>query len=118
MPAQSFPIGLRNFDIHDVVVKNCSMANLLGIDNLQARLYAGSSVGIGNPPGGSIVEAWGTSFDTGGATVTNVVLAPINLPGAGTYTLNLRGTVLDGGGSYAGVLTWHRSRKFRHGWRC
>jgi len=86
------------------ITSTISMANLLGIDNLQARLYAGSSVGIGNPPGGSIVEAWGTSFDTGGATVTNVVLAPINLPGAGTYTLNLRGTVLDGGGSYAGVL--------------
>lgn len=37
-------------------------------------------------------------FNAGGATVTNVVLAAINLPGVGGYTLNLRGTVLSGGG--------------------
>ena len=88
------------------ITSTISIGDLVGIDNLQARLYAGSSVGIGNPLGGNIVEAWGTSFDAGGATVTNVVLAPINLPGAGVYTLNLRGTVLSGGGSYAGVLNF------------
>jgi hypothetical protein len=86
------------------ITSTISIANLIGIDNLQARLYAGTSVGTANPPGGSIVESWGTSFNAGGATITNVVLAPINLPGVGVYTLNLRGTVLSGGGSYAGVL--------------
>lgn len=87
------------------VASTLTLLNLIGINNLQARLYAGTSVGTGAPAGGSIVEAWGTSFSAGsGVTVTNVVLNPITLPGAGTYTLNLRGTVLTGGGSYAGVL--------------
>jgi PEP-CTERM motif len=87
------------------VSSTLTLLNLIGIDNLQARLYAGTSVGTGTPAGGSIVEAWGTSFNAGsGVTVTNVVLNPISLPGPGTYTLNLRGTVLSGGGSYAGVL--------------
>ena len=86
------------------ITSTISIANLVGIDHLQARLYAGSSVGIGNPPAGNIIESWGTSFDASGATVTNVVLAPIDLTSAGIYTLNLRGTVLSGGGSYAGVL--------------
>lgn len=85
-----------------------SFADFFGISNLQARLYqgdvntviTGSLAGTGVP----LVVAWGQSFTSGQSTVTNALIAPVQLA-AGSYVLQVRGTVSgDFGGSYTGNI--------------
>ncbi len=89
------------------VTSSISLSNLLGIDNMQARLYTGNNHYTGSVPAPdvSLLEAWGNVANLGsGVSLTTVVLNPLALA-AGTYTLQLRGTVTGlAGGSYAGVL--------------
>jgi len=76
------------------------------IDNLQASLfsYSGGALplyGTALPPGTIEEDGWSTAFSGGSYTV----IAPITLP-AGTYALEIRGTVptVGGTGTYSGVL--------------
>ncbi len=94
------------------VTTSVSVGSLLGIDNLQARLYSGhSNPGSGGtstslPPGSFMSQGWSTQLSAGpGVTLSTVVLSPINPLVAGNYTLQVRGTVIGSGvGSYAGTL--------------
>ena len=112
----SFGGSLYNFNFSDditftvptstgtSVATTISLGSLLNIDDFQARLYSGSSVGTGAPGAGLVVESWGTMFNGPGYTVSQAVLTPTSLA-AGTYTLNIRGFVSGtAGGSYGGVL--------------
>lgn len=89
------------------VTSSISLTNLLGISDMQARLYTGSNHYTGPVPSPdyALLEAWGAVADLGsGVSLTTVVLNPLVLA-AGTYTLQLRGKVTGlAGGSYAGIL--------------
>lgn len=87
------------------VTSSISLSNLLGIDNMSARLYTGTTHQTGAVVPGTLMSAWGTTVNLGsGVGITTVVLNPLVLA-AGTYTLQLKGTVSGlAGGSYAGVL--------------
>jgi hypothetical protein len=89
----------------DSITSTINLGNLIGISGLDARLFSGSGPYTGTA-GGSVLESgWGSAYSFGsGLTGMSVVLAPINLA-AGTYTLEISGTVASSGiGSYAGVL--------------
>lgn len=89
------------------VTSSIDLGNFLGISNMRARLYTGSNHYTGAVPStnASLLEGWGTTANLGsGVSLTTVVLNPIALT-AGTYTLQIKGTVTGtSGGSYAGVL--------------
>jgi hypothetical protein len=89
------------------VSSTISVGTMLSIDNLQARLYSTSSNPslpvLGSPTGG-VIDAWSTTYSSGGGNVTVSVLNATTLS-AGTYVLELRGSVSGtAGGSYSGVL--------------
>jgi hypothetical protein len=86
------------------VTSSVSLSTILGLGNIQARLYAGNSH-ITGPAGPFLVKAWGSvaNFDPN-TSVSTVVLNSTALT-AGTYTLQIKGTVTGtAGGSYAGIL--------------
>ncbi len=112
----TYPLGFEFYDdyvftiagaVANSVTSTISMGTLLGINNLQARLFQLTSPlpYIGAPPSGPSIQAWGAAFSCGsgcsGETVVlqNTVLAP------GTYVLELRGIVSGSlSGSYGGAL--------------
>ncbi len=86
------------------ITSTISFGTTSGLNNLRARLYAGNS----NPSGTvtELISGWGTTATLipGLVTTETVVLNPVALL-AGSYTLQIKGTVTgSGGGSYAGVL--------------
>lgn len=88
------------------VSSTINLNNIFTIDNLQARLYNATTQAslpvLGSPVGGAI-EAWSSQIGPGG-NITVSVLDNVLL-GAGTYVLELRGSVSGtAGGSYSGVL--------------
>jgi hypothetical protein len=88
----------------DSITSTIDLGNLLGIDNLQTRLYSGTVTTTGRPSG--LLEAWSTAIpiSQAGLSGTVAVISPITL-GAGDYILEVRGDVTGtAGGSYAGVL--------------
>jgi hypothetical protein len=87
------------------ITSSVSLGSLLGIADLQARVYSGNTHETGPVAPGTLMQAWGTSVSYGGGAIgTTVILNPLTLV-AGTYTLQIRGTVSGtAGGSYAGVL--------------
>ncbi|MBC7787959.1 MAG: PEP-CTERM sorting domain-containing protein [Methylophilaceae bacterium] len=89
------------------VTSSIDLGNFLGISNMRARLYTGSNHYTSAVPltEASLLENWGTTANLGsGVSLTTVVLNPIALT-AGTYTLQIKGTVTGtSGGSYAGLL--------------
>lgn len=89
------------------VTSTINLGNILAIDNLQARLYNASSNPslpvLGTPVGG-VIDAWSSSVSAGSNTIT-IALLDTNLLSAGTYVLEIRGSVSgSAGGSYSGVL--------------
>jgi hypothetical protein len=88
--------------VTDSITSTITLGTLLGLSGLQARLFNGAGP---YAAGGVLDVAWGTTVNYApGLTGTTVVLAPVTL-GAGTYTLEITGTVSGtAGGSYAGVL--------------
>ena len=86
------------------VTSSINLDSILGLKDLRARLYAGNSndTTFALP---SIIENWGNTVNFSPSVgITTVVLNPISLL-AGSYTLQVKGTVLgSSGGSYAGVL--------------
>jgi hypothetical protein len=93
----------------DSITSTISLGSLLGINNLQARIYTDNGETLpllGAPTPGSgitVTPGWGSSFSAGpGATGTVSIINPTTL-GAGNYVLEIRGTVVGSqGGSYTG----------------
>jgi PEP-CTERM motif len=87
------------------VTSSINLDSILGLTNLQARLYTGNTHQTGAVVPGTLMSAWGTTINYSPTVgVTTVVLNPISLV-AGDYTLQIRGTVSGlSGGSYGGVL--------------
>jgi hypothetical protein len=89
----------------DSITSTINLGSFLGINNLQARLYSGTTIYTGPVPGG-VLQAWSTSIpiSMGGVTGTVAVINPITL-GSGNYILEVRGDAVGtAGGSYSGVL--------------
>jgi len=85
-----------------------SLGNLLGIGNLQVRLYNASTNPnlpvLGAPVGGAI-DAWSTSINVVPGSTQTIDVLPPTLLGPGSYVLEIRGNVTgSAGGSYAGTL--------------
>jgi hypothetical protein len=87
------------------VTSSINLSSILGLSDLRARLYTGNSHITGSA-GSALVEAWGSTVNFAhGLNVTSVILNPNTALAAGTYTLQIRGTVSgSSGGSYSGVL--------------
>jgi hypothetical protein len=94
----------------DAVTSTISIGTLLGISNLQARIYnytANGSVAplLTAPVPNSATDGWSSSTAFDGNTLTTNVI-PLTSLTAGTYSLEIRGTS-DGtaaGGTYTGSL--------------
>ncbi len=91
----------------NAITSTISFADILGISDLQVRLYNAAGQGslpvIGAPVGGAI-EAWSNPISAGATTGTVAVLSNSVLS-AGTYVLEIRGNVSgSAGGSYSGSL--------------
>ncbi|MBU1425981.1 MAG: WecB/TagA/CpsF family glycosyltransferase [Gammaproteobacteria bacterium] len=88
----------------DSITSTINLGSLLGINNLQTRLYSGTVTTTGVPDG--LLQAWSTPIPISGAGYDGMiaVISPITL-GAGSYVLEVRGDVVGTyGGSYSGVL--------------
>ena len=87
------------------VTSSINLDSILGLSTLQTRLYTGSTHQTGAVVPGTLISAWGTTVNFSPTVgITTAVLNPVSLI-AGTYTLQVRGTVAGiFGGSYAGVL--------------
>jgi hypothetical protein len=87
------------------VTSSINLGSIFGLTNLQARLYTGNAH-ITTAAGPALVEGWSTTANFApGLTATTVVLNSDDILTAGTYTLQIRGTVSGlAGGSYSGVL--------------
>lgn len=83
------------------IVSSINLNSILGLTNLQARLFAGTTTS-----GAALVEGWGTTANFApGLAATTVVLNPTSLLAGGPYILQIRGTVTGtAGGSYSGAL--------------
>jgi|GEM_PF-724180 len=111
--SSSYPAGFGFYDDYVFTVAAATVDSIsstltlgsLQISGLQERLFnlSGNTLPtLGTPVGGAI-DAWTTPV-SGAVTGTINELLPTTLS-AGTYVLELRGTVTGtGGGSYAGVL--------------
>jgi hypothetical protein len=88
----------------DSITSTINLGSMLGINNLQTRLYSGTVTTTGVPNG--LLQAWSTPIPISGTGYigTIAVISPITL-NAGNYVLEVRGDVVGtAGGSYAGVL--------------
>jgi hypothetical protein len=89
------------------ITSTIDLAGLLGITNLQVRLFSvadATAPGTTGNPGGSLIQAWSSAVSCGsGCTGTVDVITPHTLS-AGTYDLQVRGTTNTLGGSFSGVL--------------
>lgn len=92
----------------DAITSTIDFANVLGINNLQVRLYNFS----GNPnppvlgtPNGGAIDGWSQTFNLAPGTQQIVNVLPMTSLNAGTYVLEVRGSVTgSSGGSYSGTL--------------
>lgn len=86
------------------ITSTIGFSNILNIDNLQVRIYnaaTNSPLPVLGTPNGTVLEGW-TTLVAPGSSIS--IVAPNNL-NAGTYVLEVRGTVTgSAGGSYSGVL--------------
>jgi hypothetical protein len=92
----------------DAITSTIDFARVLGINNLQTRLYNFSGNPnlpvLGSPVGGAI-DAWSNTFNLAPGTQEIVNVLPMTVLGAGTYVLEVRGNVTGtNGGSYSGNL--------------
>ncbi len=87
------------------ITSSINLGTILGLTDLRARLYTGTTHQTGAVALGTLMEAWGTTVNYSPiVSATTVVLNPVTLD-AGTYTLQIKGQVAgSSGGSYAGIL--------------
>lgn len=84
------------------VTSTINLANIIGINNFEERLYSFTGAPVLGNPGSSLVQAWTLPIGNNQGFAT--VIDQTNLA-AGTYALEIRGDVFGQfGGSYAGVL--------------
>ena len=92
----------------DSITSSIDFSNVLGINNLQTRLYNASGQStlpvLGAPAGGAI-DAWSNTFSISPGTTETVSVLPQTTLAAGTYVLEVRGNLVGAnGGSYSGTL--------------
>jgi hypothetical protein len=94
----------------DSITSSINLPGTLQIDNLQATLFtysAGETIPLflsNLPPGGTEIDGWSSAFNSG-ATSGSITVIPTTTLTAGTYALEIKGTVSgSAGGSYSGVL--------------
>lgn len=93
----------------DSITSSVSLQNMLGISGMQVRLYDynanGQAAPLLNPAvPGSAFDAWSSTVSFPGGTTTVDVL-PATTLAAGTYVVEVRGTVSGtSGGNYTGSL--------------
>ena len=92
----------------DAVTSTIDFATVLGINNLQTRLYNFSgnpSLPVLGPPHGGVISAWSNTFNLAPGTNETINVLPMTTLSAGTYVLEVRGNVVgSAGGSYSGNL--------------
>lgn len=88
------------------ITSTINLGNVLAITGLQARLYqpaVGEVLPVLGRPANGVTDAWSVVLAPGVGSIT--VFNPDLQLAAGTYVLELRGTVTgSSGGSYSGVL--------------
>ena len=86
------------------ITSTIGLSNILGIENLQVRLYnaaLNSPLPVLGTPNGIVIEGW-TTLIAPGSSIS--IISPSSLS-AGTYVLEVRGTATgSAGGSYSGVM--------------
>jgi hypothetical protein len=101
-----FTIGANQVDS---ITSTISLGSFVGISNMRVRLYKApsglASLTTGAPAAGSAIDAWSSTVAFPGGTSTVDVL-PTTILTAGTYTLEVEGTVTGdpGGGNFTGSL--------------
>lgn len=114
----TYPNGFEFYDDYvfsvtgataNVITSTINMGALLGISDLQARLFEYSPPPalpyIGPPPLGTLIEAWGTPVSCGTGCSGSVVVLDSVLLNPGTYVLEIRGNISGTvSGSYGGAL--------------
>lgn len=110
----SYPLGFEFYDdyifqvtgaVANNVTSTINLGNLLGLSNLQARIYSYTSLPQIGPVGGLIAQAWGTMFTCGTGCSGEQVIVNNTLLAPGTYVLEIRGIVSGTvSGSYGGAL--------------
>ena len=92
----------------DAITSTIDFANVLGISNLQTRLYnfnGNPNLPVLGTPVGGAIDAWSNTFDLAPGTHEIVNVLPMTVLAAGTYVLEIRGNVAGtNGGSYSGNL--------------
>lgn len=92
----------------DAITSTIDFANVLGINNLQTRLYnfnGNPVLPVLNTPSGGAIDAWSSTFNLAPGTNEIVNVLPMKTLSAGTYVLEVRGNVTGtAGGSYSGNL--------------
>jgi hypothetical protein len=82
-----------------------SFQNLIGINNLQVRLYPVIAGVLTTGVPSSLITGWSTPLNAGGSTLTVSTFAnPVAVTAGVTYTLEVRGDVFGPTGSYGGNL--------------
>jgi hypothetical protein len=93
----------------DSITSSVSLGQMLGISGMQVRLYDYNANGqvaplLTTPVAGSAFDAWSSTVAFPGGTTTVDVL-PTTTLAAGTYVIEVRGTVTgSSGGNYTGSL--------------
>jgi N-acetylglucosaminyldiphosphoundecaprenol N-acetyl-beta-D-mannosaminyltransferase len=88
----------------DSITSTISLGSVFGINNLETRLYSGTTISAGLPSGNLIATSAMFPVNGVGFNGTVVVINPINLS-SGSYILSVMGNVVGtSGGSYAGTL--------------
>lgn len=93
----------------DSITSSVSLGSMLGISGMQVRLYDYAANGdaaplLTTPAAGSAFDAWSSTVSFPGGTTTVNVL-PATTLAAGTYVIEVRGTVTgSSGGNYTGSL--------------
>ena len=86
------------------IVTSVNLNSILGITDLRARIYAGNVHQTGVVPGA--IEGWGNVLNySPTVTIASAFVSSQDILSAGTYTLQIKGTVSGlAGGTYSGVL--------------
>jgi N-acetylglucosaminyldiphosphoundecaprenol N-acetyl-beta-D-mannosaminyltransferase len=88
----------------DSITSTISLGSVFGINNLETRLYSGTTISAGLPTGNLIATSTMLPVNGIGFNGTVAVINPITLS-SGSYILSVMGSVVGtSGGSYAGTL--------------
>ena len=90
------------------ITSTINLGSLIGISDLQVRLYSASlnpTLPVFGKPVGGAIDAWSTPISVVPGLSGTIDVLPETVLGAGAYVLEIRGNVTGlAGGGYAGVL--------------